>query len=131
MLLNPKYAAESWRPGDECYFHEAHSDSIVRGEIAGIERVRGVATIRGETTPGTHERRLECLFHTHADGMAALCARNDARRRDYEASIETLEDLLQFALDHPVARVEEQTDWEARAAFIARARELLGVELRN
>ena len=132
MLINPNHAAETWSVGDTCYFHEKYNDAIFEGTIKNIERVHGTATIHGSVTHrGTFDAPLDRLFKTHAAGMAALQASHDARQKKYEDSIQTVQDLLQFALDHPVAKAEEYTNWEARAAFIARAEALLGVDLKN
>ena len=132
MLKNPNHANETWSVGEACYYHETWSDAIHEARIKAIERVHGTATVHDAVNGVDTTQKLENLFKTHSEGMDALVKAHDAQIKEYEDSVTTVQELLQFALDHPIASASgEYTDWEARAAFIARAEALLGVQLRN
>lgn len=122
MKIQNKDPRSDWKAGDICYYHAAGAGSI---------QAQRVVTAAGKIAyldDGTAVR-AEYLFDTRA---AAFQGWRDAQKdlqAAYEAGIATVRDLLQFALDHPVAHMGIYSDNAARTAFMNRARDLLSVDL--
>lgn len=56
-------------------------------------------------------------------------AKEQARVNEIKASIQTMEDCIQFMFGHTVSHAEEYTDWTARRAVKELAAERWGLEL--
>lgn len=124
---NPK---QTWTAGDTCFYHEPYLDSIVEGVIYGENKTPHThhVTIRGIYVPGIVGRNADEVFETHSDAMTALAKWHDSLFNQYVESMKTPEDIIRFAYNNPVARGDD-TNWEARAALKARAKELMGIDL--
>ena len=75
--------------------------------------------------------KIDRIWATKEECLAALKAASDALVAKYKESIKDVKDLVKFMYDNTVATAEEYTDWEARRAARERAFELLGVKLDN
>lgn len=67
----------------------------------------------------------------HLSKQAAIQAQNEKEQKQiqkYKDSIQSLDDLFVFCLNHCCAHAEEYTDYEARKACIERAKEL-GIQI--
>lgn len=120
-----------WKIGDVCYLYEPWSDAIIDAKIKAICIAKTNHTVNITGRPASDCISITRIFPTFNEAMTALYEANDKLKVAYESRIKSAQDLLQFALDENVSKSEEYTNWEARAAFITRAKELLNIELKN
>lgn len=121
---------ENIKVGQEVWFKDTYTDvnsgvvtEICTGEAEGYVKIKGT----GDTfsTGGT---KIKNCYPTKQALLDALQAGWDAKVAAYKESIRTVGDLVRFCFEHNFS-AEEYTDWEARKAAQARAKELLGLEL--
>lgn len=129
-ILN-KTPKTDWKPGDVCYMYATWSDRVMEAKVESVSYDGQTVTLASLTMDHLIAVPFAKIFPTFDSAMGALCEVNDAIKKEYESGITSVPELLQFALDNTVSQAEEYTDWEARAAFIARARALLGIELKS
>ena len=127
MLKNPN-PISFWQPGMYCWYYEPSTERVLEGRIIASSRTSEKAIIEKGILVDI-ERPLDTLFMFYEDAQAAICAIHAEKQADYEAGIKTVQELLQFSLDHTLSKVEDDYDADARAAYVKRAKELLGVEL--
>ena len=129
-LVN-KTPKTDWAPGDTVYYETpfAFSEGVQSGLIQSISG--NTASIMDYEHHSHVELTFDHLFDSHQTAMSALFARNDDTVAAYKAEITDITALVKFAYDKNVATCEEYTDWEARAAYRERAKELLGIELQQ
>lgn len=64
-----------------------------------------------------------CYFSYQAC-INAMNAKDNEMVQKYKEEINSIDDMLIFALNHTISCAEEYTDWNARKAFIERGKEL-------
>lgn len=75
-------------------------------------------------------KSIEDCYKTEAELRQAMQIKKKERVQNYCESIKTVEDLVRFCYDNAML-AEEYTNWEARKAARIRAKELLGIELKE
>lgn len=131
MLTNP-YPKTSWAAGDTVFYLQPFSEAITNGTIQAVVSATGgmlYARVHNNEHLGNQDIPFDRLFETHDSAMDALIKANDARQATFEAEIKTINDLVQFGYTYTVSPCEEYTDWVARAAYRAKAKALLGIDL--
>ena len=134
---NPKL---DWKIGNTCHFYAPWRKRIIVGMITdtrkeGKARFAGLKYMTETDKPcrssGRTERPFEALFRTHAEAVAALkeARDNSDKCSDYKAEITDVESLVRFGIDHNICLCGNGVDADAREAYVARAKELLGIEL--
>lgn len=73
----------------------------------------------------------EMVFSSKEDCVQDYQNRFEEKVQDYCKSIKSVPDLVSFMFNHCVSCAEEYTDWEAREAAYRKAKELLGIDLRE
>lgn len=73
----------------------------------------------------------EMVFSSKEDCVQDYQNRFEEKVQDYCKSIKSVSDLVSFMFSHCVSCAEEYTDWEAREAAYRKAKELLGIDLRE
>ncbi len=129
MLLNPNpdYDIEI---GDLVFYEVPYSDRISSGYVTSFTGTgpSRVADIKDSEIKGNMQRHVDNLFRTREDAIKADQARTEKDYGRYVATINSVTDLVKFAHEHVIALSGSDTDWTARAAYEAKAEELLGIE---
>lgn len=122
-----------WKPGDTCYLYVPWCESIGEAKVESVCAADQTVALSSPAIGDHPSIPFYDLFTTAKTATAALSKANNALRKEYEASITSVPKLLQFALDEKVSisETEEYTDGQARAAFISRAKDLLGIRLKD
>ena len=76
---------------------------------------------------GTAGSTVENTFLTAAEAVAEFKRRDEEAYNRYCKELNGVGDFIRFALNHCVA-CGEDTDWEARHAFIKRAEDVFGIQ---
>lgn len=71
------------------------------------------------------------VFHTEEGCLAFARDQSEDIISDYKQQISSVTDLIQFMYDNNVDRYNKWTNWQACEAARQRARELLGMELKD
>lgn len=127
--------------GDIVYFYEYWSDSIEKGKIEELKNVNGLkaAEVRnigvvdseGKTISnayGTSTRYVENLYPSAASAYSVYFEKSIKQKRQYIEKIKTVRDLVDFPLNHCLCG-DEYTDYDAKAAYKQRVKELLNIDL--
>lgn len=129
------------KAGDIAYYYECWSNFIIKCEINEIKEVDG-ETIAKVKNIGAVDKEDNIIFNAYGTSAkrasilhfsleAAYKAYNDEFEKiknEYMKEIKTIEDLVQFPLDHCLTG-DEYIDYKAVAAYKEKARELLGINL--
>lgn len=103
------------RSGKVTKFYDEHPDYV---EVKGTRDNYGTQGVK----------ICEC-YRTKKQLLAGMAAKSDRRFHKFCDQMKTVEDLVRFMYDTTVSCAEEYTDWDARRAAAARAKELLGIDL--
>lgn len=130
----------SMKVGDIVYFYEHWSDSIEKCKIEELKEIDGVKAaevrsigtvdIEGDiicNTYGTSTRRIKDLYPSSTAAYDAYFKKSIENTRKYKDEIKTINDLVAFPLDHCL-NGGEYTDYDAKAAYKQKVKELLGIE---
>lgn len=118
------YAIETWTGAvfsakvTKVYEHEYKGEKHMACDIQGLNWSDGSRFV-GSTT-----RLFQDCFATLEDANRFVREKHDKLLESYKAEITDVEALINFACNHCIASGEEYMDWEAREAYILRAKEL-------
>ena len=123
--------------GDTVYRYEDWSKSIIKGSVKEIYKDHVI--VRDESTVSEKGEEIchcpgeiycwEDQLYTSADAVYEQQLKNQQDKiNKYCNQIKTVEDLVEFPIDHCLIG-EEYTDYEARQAYVNRTYELLGIKL--
>lgn len=127
-MLKNKNPSYTWEIGDICWYHERWADTINQAVIVDV--VNRVVKLHDMNMGGSLECRMDNIFKTDEEALAALDERNEERFDEYCSEILTAEDLVRFGYTHCVhTGAEEHTDWNARKAYAVMAERLMGIRL--
>lgn len=128
--------------GDIVFIDENQLYTVVQAEIIGIEngdhvndiirlKCLNVVNRNGEIvckTYGNTKRLQQNVYLTVNDVFTTIDAKSNERVKQYCEEIETVYDLLDFALNHCLSD-DENPNQNAVTAYKIRAKEILGVDL--
>ena len=130
----------SMKIGDIAYFYEHWSDSIEKCKIEELKEIDGVKAaevrnigtidIEGDiicNTYGTSTRRIKDLYPSSTAAYDAYFKKSIENTNKYKNEIKTIKDLVAFPLNHCL-NGSEYTDYDAKAAYKQKVKELLGIE---
>lgn len=131
-VINEKPKAD-WKPGDACYAYVPWACLITNATVASVSTADQTVSLSCPFAGDPAGIPFYRLFPTEKSANKALRKANYELRKAYETRITSVPELLQFALDEKVSisKAEEYTDGLARAAFISRAKALLGIKLKD
>lgn len=121
---NPR---NDWKAGDTCFFIEPWSGQVHEGTI--VDNNGAYCKLYDKTLSGTTHREYDGIFGTHIDAMTIIQKVNQMRKEQFLSEIKTVEDLVQFMYVHQTSG--EDPDYEAKAAVVIKAKELLGLDLKD
>lgn len=125
--------------GDIVYYYEYWSDSIIKAKVVemGEYNVKvssiGVVTYDDQLFVKFSEvstRRIDRLFSSPKEAYDIYYREQNRRVESYCKQICTVEDLINFPLNHCISNDKEYVNKEARHAYINMAKELLGIEIK-
>lgn len=121
-----------YRVGDDIWFVEKWSGTIVHGKISSIidnNMPSARYEVEGVTLTGTFTLFWWQLFHTEEGCIDYEQAKSQSLISKYKNEINSVEDLVRFMFNNPVSNCEEYIDYDARCAVIQRAKEMLNINL--
>lgn len=112
--------------GDELWFIDQYGNLC-----QGVVETKTYPSVHSKTTYlgvrehiGRRDVQLEKCFPTREACLAAERKHHDDAVKAYLDAMKDKDDLVVFCLTHVVTPAEEYTDWTARDAAIAKAKEL-------
>ena len=118
-----------FRTGDTCY--AIYQDQVLPGKIVWSDITPDIDTIYGVELPEISiendaetfivELDAELVFHDMNDAKEQCLSRMTKRLQAYQESIHCVQDMLQFALEHPVCGSD--CDIIARMIFTEKMKE--------
>lgn len=124
--------------GDIVYYYEYWSDSIIKAKVVemGEYNVKvssiGVVTYDDQLFVKFSEvstRRIDKLFSSAKEAYDIYYKKQNRCVESYCKQIYTVEDLINFPLNHCISNDKEYANKEARHAYINMVKELLGIEI--
>lgn len=128
--------------GDKVYVYENWTKGICEAEITGTKpwdddfyeiKYHCFVDRNGHcinSFVGNSVREKEDIWTSAGAAYEAIEARKEAIVKKYLEEIKTVADLLQFPLDHCL-NGEEYTNYEAKKAYVIKAKELLAIDIRE
>ena len=132
-------AATIMNVGDIVYYYEYWSDSIIKAKVVemGEYNVKvssiGVVTYDDQLFVKFSEvstRRIDRLFPSAKEAYNIYYKEQNKCVEGYCKQICTVEDLINFPLNHCISNNKGYANKEARHAYINMAKELLGIEIK-
>lgn len=117
---------ENFKIGSEVWFSD-HYDNLIFGHIIDIDNPE---RFKVEAGGGTWYVRKSRCHKSREALLSAMQEESDKRVSEMLGSIKSVEDLVRFMYDNTVSCAEEYTDWDARRAANAAAKQLLGIDLK-
>lgn len=118
--------------GDTVYFQEIWTGFITEGKIA--EKHLDEKTQLPHCIIKCHLGEIKCginaIYTSREECRQALSSRHTRNIDTYKNEITDITSLLNFAVNHVLADAESYTDYEARQAFIEKAKELCDVDIK-
>lgn len=119
---------------DKIFFEEHWSGTVHTGVIEDIvyENNKTIYKIHDLTCLGHTQRYEENVYPTEEACQQAIIDKDMAIQNKYAASINSVEDLIQFMYQHTISTgAEEYTDYNARTVARNKAKELLSLDLQD
>lgn len=113
--------------GQTVWFYENWTNAIESAIVMDIVTNSDAVYTTLHCQNSTCNRVLDDIYPSHQLCKEAVDLRNRKTVDAYRSEITDKEALINFALTHNVGPAEEYTDYNARMAFVIRAKELLGV----
>ena len=124
--------------GDKVFVIEKWSDAVIMGTVEECShpdyvKIHNACFVdrNGQAcgkTYGTSNISYAHLYKTADAAWKTLDQINNKVIKSYQQSIKTIQDLVEFPLDHCLIG-EEYTDWQAIQVYKDKCKELLGINL--
>lgn len=132
-----KNPSMDWAIGDTCWYADILDNKIRKGIVLDVFAQKNKIVAKAmDKSNNVRLLSYVSLFRTKADADTALMAYLDEKEKakeraiaKYRSQIKTVRDLVEFGYDNGIGRHTEDDDPNARAAFIAMAKELLDLDL--
>lgn len=117
--------------GDTIYFSEQLTGFITKGTISDkiIDDKSQMPYCICNCHLGTLKCRYDKIFTSKEECSNALAAQFSKQVNAYKKEITDISSLLKFAITYVIADAETYSNYEARKAFIEKAKEICNVDL--
>ena len=126
-IVNPRPKTD-WKVGDTAYLYSNWARLILKGTVTKELACGPEVRLSPFTTKEVMANRL---FETRAEAIAGYERSVELQTQEYLRQIPDVAGLIKFATLHCIAATHESTDWLARKIYLAKAKELLGVDIRD
>lgn len=124
MVIKNPNPRTNWKPGDVAYIFV--NGDLQKGRVTYVQD--NTRECRVQTAIDNNWRPMDELFETYDDALITQLQSEERLAARYESEIDTVEDLLYFALEHDMS-TKKATAKCARRVFKNRVLKLLGIEL--